>query len=89
MVFRPFWVARLHVSERTAEKLASKHGLRTADLRDEVVCRRGLGARENRDPERGVRLYVDVVIQGAPVLVVLKRHQHQVDEYYLVSAYRV
>ncbi len=90
MILRPFWVARLHVSEPTAQKVSGgKHGLRVRDIRDEVVCRRGLTAREDRDPERGLRLYVDVVIDKEPVLVVLKAHRYQVDEYYLVSAYRV
>ncbi len=65
MILRPFWVARLHVSEKVYEKISgAKHGLRVGDVRDEVVCRRGLTARENRDPERGLRVYVDVVIHG-------------------------
>ncbi len=89
VVSRPFWVARLHSSERTAQKISGKHGLRVCDVRDAVVCQTGLGARPHRHPQRGLRLYVDVVIDGWAVLVVVKPHEYQADEYYLVSAYRV
>ncbi len=89
MVSSPFWVARLYVSEQTAQKVSGKHGLRVCDVRDAVVCQAGLGARPHRHPERGLRLYIDVLIEDWPVLVVIKPHEYQIDEYYLVSAYRV
>ncbi len=89
MVFRPFWVAWLHVGEETAEKITSKHHLRVRDVRDEVVCRPGLRARPDCDPERGLRYYIDVVIDGRDVVVVIKPHRYQVDEYILISAFEV
>ncbi len=89
VVSRPFWIARLYSSEQTARKISGRHGLRVCDVRDAVVCQAGLGARPHRHPQRGLRLYIDVVIDGWPVLVVVRPHEYQIDEYYLVSAYRV
>jgi hypothetical protein len=36
------WVARLIVSQKTAEKLAGRHGLTWQEVRDSVVCVSGL-----------------------------------------------
>lgn len=84
-----FWVAVLHVGPHTAEKINGKHGLRVRDVRDALVCQPGLRARRDTDPERGVRMVLDVDVDGEPALVVLRAHQYLVDEYFLVSAYRL
>ncbi len=63
--------------------------LSVQDVRDEVVCRRRLEAWEDRDPQRGLRIYVNVTIRRRDVLVVLKRHRYQIDEYVLISAHVV
>lgn len=65
------WIARLAVSERTREKIATKHGLDVADLRAHLVAVAGLDYRIDHDPERGRRLVLVVRLLGRPVAVVL------------------
>ena len=36
------WIARLIVSQMTADKLSSKHGLNQQEIEDAVVCVKGL-----------------------------------------------
>ncbi len=42
MVPEPIWVAELRISDRTAQKLSSVHGLQADDVRDAVQCVKGL-----------------------------------------------
>lgn len=67
----PLWVARLIISARTAEKLASRHGLDQQEVHDAIVCVRGLSYIWDDDPERGRRALVEVRIRGRRCLVVL------------------
>ena len=67
----PLWVARLIISPATEAKLSSRHGLAADEVRDAVVCVRGLQYVWNDDPVRGRRAFVDVSIRARPVLVVL------------------
>lgn len=65
------WVTRLIISARTAEKLASRHGLDQQEVHDAIVCVRGLSYIWDDDPERGRRALVEVRIRGRRCLVVL------------------
>jgi hypothetical protein len=84
----PLWVARLIVSQKTAEKLAGRHRLNWQDVRDSVVCVSGLRYAWDRDPERGRRALVEVEIRGMLCLVVLYPvDDSSGDVYALGSAY--
>lgn len=65
------WVAQLLVSDATARKLAARHGLWVADVRDAVVCVSGLPFAWHDHPERGLRAIVQVKIRGKVTYVVL------------------
>jgi hypothetical protein len=65
------WVARLIISSKTAEKLASRHRLDWQEVRDAVVCVVGLLYIWDDHPERGRRALVEVEISGMRCVVVL------------------
>ncbi len=81
----PFWISKLNVSAQTAAKVAGKHGYRVRDIRDAVVCRRGLRAHRDVD-HRGLRLFVRAVVDGNNVFIVV-RPSEDVDVYNLVTVY--
>jgi hypothetical protein len=65
------WIGDLWVSQRTAEKLQSKHGLSAEEVAGAIVQVAGLSYRWHDHPERGRRLLLDVEIRGMRVRVVL------------------
>lgn len=71
MTERGVWVAVLHISTRTAEKIASRHHLTRDEVRDAVVCVSGLTFAWHSHPDRGDRIIISVEIRGRPALVVL------------------
>lgn len=82
------WVAWLNVSERTAEKVQSRHGLAEQEVKDAVVCQAGLVYVWDDHRERGRRALVRVQIRGRKVLVVLyPTDDPSGDVYNLGSAY--
>jgi len=70
-VVSPLWVAQLIVSDATAQKLVGKHQLDWRDVRDAIVCVRGLRYAWDHDPERGRRALVEVVIGYGRCIVLL------------------
>ncbi len=68
---KSLWVAVLHISDRTAEKINGHHGLTAREVRDAVLCREGLAYTWEDHETRGLRAKVKVVIRGVDVLVVL------------------
>jgi hypothetical protein len=82
------WVAELKISRATAEKIVEKHGITGQEVKDAVVCVRGLRFAWHDDPERGKRAIVEVVIRQ-PSLVVLRPRPLDAygDTWTLVSAY--
>jgi hypothetical protein len=68
---RTIWVARLHISPRTAAKLSTWHQLSADEVRDAVECLPGLPFRWDLHPSRGLRAIVKTTIRGRPALVVL------------------
>lgn len=87
---RPLWVARLHVSEATRNKLRDLHGLDADKVRAKIECQRNLPYRWNQHPERGRRVLVDVFFGRRRVRVVLypkRRNNPFGDEFHLGSAY--
>ena len=83
----PFWISQLLVSQPTAEKIKNSHGLQVAALRQALECKRGLrGTAEQTFA--GKRMYLNIVLDGARVKVVLAPHDYEVDVWYLASAYR-
>jgi len=66
----PIWVAELRISRATAEKINAKHGISGQEVRDALVCVRGLPFVWDNDPERGLRAIIQVNIRR-PVEVVL------------------
>jgi hypothetical protein len=70
-VVEPLWVAHLIVSDATAQKLAARHDLDWRDVRDAIVCVRGLRYVWNHHPERGRRALVEIVLRGRRCMVVL------------------
>lgn len=81
----PIWVAKLLISDATAAKIRSRHGVDPQEVRDAVVCRTGLrfGWHDHRD--RGRRAIVETEIRERPALVVL--YPAGDDVYHLGSAY--
>jgi hypothetical protein len=85
------WVATLLISERTAAKLRSLHGIEPSDVRDAVVCRAGLSYVWDHHPQRGRRAILKLDVNRRPTLIVLYPAERQVfgDEYHLGSAYHL
>lgn len=83
------WVAQLHISDRTADKLVARHRLDPDDVRLHVECVSGLHGAWDDHPERGSRLLLKVPISGVTVLVVLYPRDGDEDEWNLGSAYRI
>lgn len=67
----PIWVGDLRISDRTAHKLSTIHGLQADEVRDAVQCVRGLLFVWDDEPERGRRAVIRVRIRGRRYLVVL------------------
>ena len=65
------WVADLKISRATAEKISRKHHITGQEVRDAVVCVRGLRFTWDDDPERGLRALVETEIRDHVVIVVL------------------
>jgi hypothetical protein len=85
---RSLWVAQLIVSDRTAEKLSSRHGLDVGDVRQAVVGIRGLQYVWDEDKERGRRALVEADVAGRVCIIVLYPVEHPLgDVYALGSAY--
>jgi hypothetical protein len=88
VVFRSLWGAKLLVSEATARKLASKHGLDHRDIHEAIVCVSGLAYTWHRHPARGLRALVEVSVCGRPCVVILYPIADTLgDVYALGSAY--
>lgn len=83
------WVARLHISDRTAQKIISVHHVTPDEVRDAVELRPGLTYVWDEDPQRGLRALVEAVIRGRRTIVVLYPVDGAGlgDEYNLGSAY--
>jgi hypothetical protein len=83
------WVARLHISARTAQKIIARHAITPEEVRDAVVLRSGLRYVWHDHPQRGRRALVEVVIRGGRTLVVLYPVDDAPfgDEFNLGSAY--
>jgi hypothetical protein len=87
-VVPPLWVAKLIVSQATAEKLSAHHGLDWEEVRDAIVCVRELRYTWNYHPERGRRAMVEAEIRGQLCIVVLYPVRDPLgDVYALGSAY--
>ena len=85
---RSLWVARLIISEATAEKLSAKHGLDHQEICDAIVGVAGLAYVWHDHPERGRRALVEVWIGGRRCVVVLYPVDDPAgDVYALGSAY--
>jgi len=52
------WVADLKISKATADKISSLHHITGQEVKDAVVCVRGLRCTWEEDPERGRRALV-------------------------------
>jgi hypothetical protein len=84
------WVARLGISRATANKISSDHGLQADEVRDAVLCVRGLTFVPDDDPQRGRRALVETFIRGVRVMVVLYPASDALgDAYHLGSAYPI
>lgn len=84
----PLWVADLIVSQATAEKLSTHHGLDWHEVRDAIVCVSGLRYAWDDDSERGRRALVEAEIRGRSCIVVLYPVEDPLgDVYALGSAY--
>lgn len=65
------WVAILHISDRTAQKIIQSHHIWPDDVRGAIVCQSGLRYVWHADPQRGRRALVEILLHGRKVLVVL------------------
>jgi hypothetical protein len=84
------WVARLGISRATAHKISRDHGLQAEEVRDAVVCVRGLTFVWDDSPEQGRRALVETFIRGVKVMVVLYPASDALgDAYHLGSAYPI
>jgi len=50
---KTIWISDLRISDQTAQKLSSKHGLEVAAVRDAIQCVKGLPFVWDDDPEPG------------------------------------
>lgn len=83
-------MARLGISPTTARKLSRDHGIQADEVRDAVVCVRGLRFVWHDHPERGRRALVETFIRGVKVMVVLYPASDALgDAYHLGSAYPI
>lgn len=83
-------VAELHVSERTRQKIAQKHGITEEDVRDVIVGVEGLKGGWNDDARRGRRAIINTPINGRRALIVLYPAESALgDTWHLASAYYV
>lgn len=76
------WVAEIHISPRTEEKINSKHGITARQVRDAVVCIEGLDYAYVHHEVRGWRWLVKVHIHDRPALVVLYDAKHPIGDVY-------
>lgn len=86
-MLRPIWIAELRWRPGLVGKLGGLRGWTKQDVDDALLCRTHQRVREDRDPDRGLRLLVECSIAGRPALAVL-RPTPQVDVFVLVTAYR-
>ncbi len=73
------WVAELHISDRTAQKIVQTHRITPDEVREAVVGVVGLRYVWSEDPERGRRV----------LIVLYPRESTMGDEWNLGSAYSV
>lgn len=83
------WVAQLHISERTADKLADKHGISADDVRSHVQRVGNLRGAWDYHPQRGLRLLLKVPMEEQMILVVLYPRDDSDEAWNLGSAYPV
>jgi len=81
------WIARLLISDRTAEKIINVHCIHPDDVRAAVVCVPGLRFSWDNRRGRGRRAIVKTRIDGKRALVVLYASESGRDEWWLASAY--
>jgi len=65
------WVAELFISPATARKITDKHRITAQEVRDAVVCVRGLSWRWDVHPDRGARVVIVTTIRSRKCAVVL------------------
>lgn len=84
----PFWVARLHISQATWEKIANKHDLDAFDVRNAVQWIAGLRAVYDFNEFGKLRATTQISIGTRNVIVVLRPRASELgDEWNLASAY--
>ncbi|MFJ7042308.1 hypothetical protein ACIQVC_02730 [Streptomyces sp. NPDC101112] len=82
------WVAELIISDKTEEKIVSRHRISAEEVKDAIVCIAGLPFRWDDDPDRGKRALVRVKVRNVAYLVVLYPVQDPMgDVWALGSAY--
>ena len=84
-------MADLRISDRTAHKIETKHGLTPAEVRVAVLRVPGLAYSWDNHPTRGLRVIIDTRIRDSRVLVVLYPRANAVfgDSWNLGSAYPI
>ena len=82
------WIARLHVSPPTRQKLIARHGLDPDYLRERLVCVSGLRYAWHEHPERGWRAIV-MLREGRRQILVVLYPTDEFDIWHLGSAYLV
>jgi hypothetical protein len=65
------WVRQLRISRQVAEKIVREHRIWPQEVREAVERVSGLDFSWDYDPDRGVRVLVQVQIRGDDALVVL------------------
>jgi hypothetical protein len=70
------WIAQLIVSDRTAAKLASVHGLDHREVSAAIVGTRNLRYMWHDDPQRGRRAVVEALVEGRVCIIVLNPVNH-------------
>lgn len=88
-MLRAIWVGELLISQGVSQKISSKHGLRTEDVRQAIVGIAGLRGHRDESPERGLRYLVSVEIDGHLCVAVLYPSGRGRETFALGSVYRV
>lgn len=79
---RRYWIAEVRFSASVRRKLATKHNLHAEQVEDACLLGRYISAREDLDPDRGLRLIVVGVDRAGNTIQVLLKPIDAVDGIY-------
>lgn len=83
------WVVILDIKEDVVAKICQKHKITEQQLRDEIVCVKGLRVTPRADPLRGFRYFVEFKLRGSDFVAVLRPHPYDNERFRLLTCYEM